>query len=104
MYVTEKQFSNSSSSLIFANYLNNEISKIHKKSNMPQEKDLIIETQELIAVGSYDTLKIPSVVVEYAYIYEPMMVSSTSRNNFIKTAASAPAIAIEKYIQEVSTK
>lgn len=98
MYIPEHQYKNSSSSRIFANYINEEISKIEKKSNMPQEKDTIIEDQELIATGNYDTLKIPSVVVEYAYIYEPIIVSSSTRNKFIITAASSTATAIENYI------
>ncbi len=98
MYIPEHQYSNSSSSRIFANYLNTEISKIEKPSNMLQEKDLIIEDQELIATGVYDTLKVPVVVIEYAYIYEPMMLSSSTRNSFIEYAASSTAIAIEKYI------
>ena len=99
MYVPEKQYGNASSSRIFANYINEEISKIENKSTMPQEKDTIIEDQELIATGNYDTLKIPSVVVEYAYIYEPMMLSSSTRNIFINRAASSTAKAIENYIQ-----
>ncbi len=98
MYVPEKQYSNSSSSKIFANYVNAEISKIQKPSNMPQEKNTIIEDQQLIAVGNYNTLKIPAIVVEYAYIYEPMMVSSSTRNNFIEKAASSTATAINNYI------
>lgn len=98
MYVPDGQYSNSSSSLIFANYLDAEISKIEKKSNMPQELKIIIPDQQLIATGNFDTLKIPSVVVEYAYIYEPMMVSSSTRNIFMLKAASSTATAIENYI------
>lgn len=98
-YIPEHQYSNSSSSRIFANYLDEEISKIEKRSNMPQEKEIIIEDQQLIAVGNYDTLKIPSVVVEYAYIYEPMMLSSSTRNIFIEKAASSTATAINNYIE-----
>ncbi len=100
MYVPEKQYTNASSSLVFANYLYNEIDKIQKKSNMPQEKDTIIEDQELVATGNYNTLKIPSVVIEYAYMYEPIMVNTKTRNTFIETAASSTAVAIEKYIAE----
>ncbi|MFH1455141.1 MAG: N-acetylmuramoyl-L-alanine amidase [bacterium] len=100
MYIPEKQYSNSSSSKVFANYLNEEISKIEKPSNMLQEKDTIIEDQQLIATGNYDTLKIPSVVVEYAYIYEPMMLSSSTRNIFIEKAASSTATAINNYIEK----
>lgn len=98
MYVPDSQYGNASSSRIFANYLNAEISKIENKSNMPQEKDTIISDQELIAIGNYDVLKIPSVLVEYAYIYEPMMTSSSTRNIFIDKAASSTATAINKYI------
>ena len=67
---------------------------------MKQEKDLIIEDQELIATGVYNTLKIPVVVVEYAYIYEPMMLSSSTRNIFIEKAASSTATAINDYIEK----
>jgi N-acetylmuramoyl-L-alanine amidase len=99
IYIPESQYSNSSSSRIFADYLNEEISKIEKPSNMPQEKDIIIEDQQLIATGNYDTLKIPAVVVEYAYIYEPMMLSSSTRNIFIENAASSTATAINNYLK-----
>lgn len=98
MYVPDSQYGNASSSKILADYLNKEISKIEKPSNMPQEKDTIIPDQQLIATGVYDTLKIPSVVVEYAYIYEPMMLSSSTRNLFIQKAASSTATAISNYI------
>lgn len=99
IYVPEKQYNNATSSKIFSSYINEEISKIENKSDMPQEKSTIIEDQQLVAVGTYDTLKIPAVVVEYAYIYEPMMVNSSTRNNFIKIAASSTATAIKKFIK-----
>ena len=98
MYIPEKQYSNFSSSKIFAKYLDEEISKIENKSNMPQEKDIIIEDQELIAIGNYDTLKIPSVVMEYAYIYEPIMINAGTRDAFIEKAASSTATAINNFI------
>lgn len=100
IYIPEKQYNNSSSSRIFANYLNEEISKIQTPSTMPQEKDLIIEDQKLIATGNYNTLKIPSAVIEYAYMYEKMMTSTSTRNAFIEKAASSTASAILKYIEE----
>lgn len=99
MYISDSQYGNASSSRIFANYLNDEISKIKKASNMPQEKKTIIPGQQLIAIGNYDTLKIPSVVLEYAYIYEPIMTSSSTRNIFINKAALSTATAIKKYVE-----
>lgn len=99
IYVPEKQYTNAPASRIFADYLNEEISKIENKSTMPQEKSTIIEDQQLIAIGDYDTLKIPVAVVEYAYMYESKMLSSSTRNIFIKDAASSTAVAIENYIE-----
>jgi hypothetical protein len=98
MYIPDRQYENASSSKIFSGYLNDEISKIIKASNMPQEKDTVIESQQLIATGNFNTLKIPSVVIEYAYIYEPMMLGSSTRNIFIEKAASSTAVAIQNYI------
>ena len=99
MYIPDTQYNNYSKSLTLAKYIDSEISKIEKKSNMPQESQIIIPDQQLIATGNFDTLKIPSVVVEYAYIYEPMMLSSSTRNKFIETAASSTATALENYIK-----
>ena len=104
IYIPDSQYQNASSSKIFANYLNTEISKIEKPSNMPQEKGTIIPDQQLIATGVYDTLNIPVAVVEYAYMYEPMMLSSSTRNSFIKKAASSTATAISNYIMNVMKK
>lgn len=100
MYVPFNQYENASSSRVFANYLNEEISKIQTPSTMLQEKNLIIEDQALIATGNYNTLKIPSVLVEYAYMYEKIMTSTSTRNAFIEKAASSTATAILKYIKE----
>ncbi|MFA6340869.1 MAG: N-acetylmuramoyl-L-alanine amidase [Candidatus Paceibacterota bacterium] len=101
MYIPEHQYGNFASSRIFASYLNEEMFKIEKKSDMPQERDIIIEDQELIATGNYDTLKIPSVALEYAYIYEPVMTSSSTRNAFMEKAASSTAEAIRRYINNL---
>ena len=104
IYVPDSQFGNASSSLIFANYLNNEISKIENKSNMPQEKTTIIPDQELAAMGSYGTLNIPTALVEYSYIYEQKMLSSSTRNAFIEKAASSTATAISDYVENEMIK
>lgn len=100
IYIPDKQYANADQSKRFADYVNEEIVKIQKPSNMPQEKETIISSQELIAVGNYDTLKIPSVVVEYAYMYESLMTNTETRNAFIEKAASSTATAIENFIEK----
>lgn len=97
IYIPEKQYQNSSSSRKIAEYLMTEISKTHKVSTMKAESDGIIEDQELIAVGCYDTALTPAIVVESAYIYEDLMLTEDSRDNFITQMASSTARALENY-------
>jgi N-acetylmuramoyl-L-alanine amidase len=99
IYVPEKQYSNSSSSKILAKYLMDEILKIQKVSTMVEESTGIIEDQELIALGSYNTSDSLSVLVEYAYIYEDFMQNTISRNDFIDKSASSTAKAIENFFE-----
>lgn len=99
IYVPEKQYSNGTSSKILAKDLMDEISKIQKVSTMKEESDGIIEDQELISLGSYNTSDSLSILIEYAYIYEDFMQSTSTRNNFINTAASSTAKAIENFFE-----
>ncbi|MDD4804768.1 MAG: N-acetylmuramoyl-L-alanine amidase [Candidatus Pacebacteria bacterium] len=99
IYVPEKQYSNGTSSNILAKDLMDEISKIQKVSTMIEESNGIIEDQELIALGSYNTSDSLSILIEYAYIYENFMQSTSTRNSFIDTAASSTAKAIENFFE-----
>jgi len=94
IYVPESQYSNSTSSQVLAKDLFSEISKIKNVSTMPQENGGVIEDQDLIAVGSYNTSDSLSVLVEYAYIYESFMQKESLRNFFINNAASSTANAL----------
>jgi N-acetylmuramoyl-L-alanine amidase len=99
IYVPEKQYSNSSSSKLLAKDLFNEISKIQKPSTMPNENGGIVEDQELIALGRYNTSDSLSVIIEYAYIYETLMQNTTTRNNFLDKAASSTARAVNIFFE-----
>ena len=99
IYVPEKQYSNGTSSKILAKDLFDEISKIQKVSTMPEENVGIIEDQELIALGRYNTSDSLSVIIEYAYIYENFMQNKKLRNDFIEKSASSTARAINKFFE-----
>lgn len=99
IYVPEKQYANAVSSLALAQDLAAEISKIQKVSTMKAESKGIIEDQELIALGCYNTGRSAIVLAEYAYIYEKLMANAGSRNIFIDQAASSTAQALENYFQ-----
>jgi N-acetylmuramoyl-L-alanine amidase len=99
IYVPEKQYSNSTSSKILANDLKDEISKVQKVSTMKEESAGVIEDQELIALGSYNTSDSLSVLIEYAYIYEDFMQNPVLRNNFIERAAFFTSQAVEEFFE-----
>lgn len=99
IYVPEKQYSNASSSKVLAEDLKNEIIKIQKVSTMKEESGGVIEDQELIALGSYNTSDSLSVLIEYAYIYEDFMQNPVLRNNFIDKAAFFTSQGVKEFFE-----
>lgn len=72
IYVPERQLPNHDESLKLAEAVRMKLQNILAKSNFPQETENIIEDQDLIAVGANHTLEIPSILIEYGYIYESL--------------------------------
>jgi len=70
IYIPEKQFSNARASRVFAEHLEKQLSEFFPVSNNKGESSGIIEDQELIAIGAYNTVDAISILVEYGYIYE----------------------------------
>ncbi len=71
IYVPEHQYANATSSLAIAQSINNQLSSYFSPSNLDAEKQTIIESQDLIAVGANNSRSSPSMLIEYGYIYEP---------------------------------
>ncbi|MEI6042381.1 MAG: N-acetylmuramoyl-L-alanine amidase [bacterium] len=99
IYIPERQYSNFAPSKKFAWGLLDEMLKINRISSMKEESDGIIEDQELIALGVNNTANEPSVIVEYAYIYEKFMQKKKTRDAYINKAASSTVLAINKYFK-----
>ena len=59
----------------------------------------MIEDQELIAIGRYNTSDSLSALIEYAYIYEPFMQDKEKRDDFINEAASSTAKAVNNFFE-----
>ncbi len=80
IYVPEKQLPNSDESLTFAEILKNNLQRHIPVSNLPLEKQGIVEDQTLIAVGANHTLNIPALLVEYGYIYEDVDLDAMAKS------------------------
>lgn len=71
IYVPEKQYSNAAASHAVAEPIFTRLNKLYASSNLPKENAGIVESQNLIAIGSYNTLDAVGMLIEYGYIYEP---------------------------------
>ena len=88
IYIPEKQFSNAKSSRAIGEAVRKRLAESYAPSTLPLEKGGLIEDQELIAIGSNNSLDGAGLLVEYAYIYEPMLQKSTTRAVAIKDMAA----------------
>lgn len=71
IYTPSNDLNNFFDSKEFAQEIRKNLKKFFKESNLPVEKDIVIENSELIAVGANNTIdKSASVLIEYGYIYE----------------------------------
>ena len=71
IYIPDPAFPNYAASRGIAESLKNTFAKYWAESNLRLEEGTIIEDPDLIALGSYGTLRAASVLLEYGYIYEP---------------------------------
>ena len=97
IYIPEKQLPNHKKSLILAEYLQNSLLDFLKPSNLNIEKETIIESQTLIAVGANNTLNTPSVLVEYSYIYEDFLQNENKRYAALEVMVNKTRDAIKDY-------
>jgi N-acetylmuramoyl-L-alanine amidase len=86
IYVPDKQYSNARPSHDLATNIARRLSEVSAPSTHPQEGD-VVPDQELIALGSYNTLDPAGVLVEYGYIYEPQF-AKAKRGETLHTLAT----------------
>jgi len=100
IYVPEKQFSNAEASREFSEFIFDQLSTVIDKSNLPGEKDGIIEDQELIAIGAYNTVDAISILVEYGYIYEYIFNEPEMRDDVLEELAFQTFTGIKNFFNE----
>jgi N-acetylmuramoyl-L-alanine amidase len=71
IYVPEHQYSNAQASIVLGQAISARLNKYHATSTLPKEDVGVVEDQELVAIGRYNTADYASILIEYGYIYEP---------------------------------
>ena len=97
IYVPEKQYSNSTTTRVIADSIFKRLAKYNAISDLPKEKAGITEDQDLIAIGSYNTLDAPSMLIEYGYIYESQFVDKDTRDIILKDFAFQTYLGIQDF-------
>lgn len=87
IYIPEKQYSNANASRVLANRVFTRLNTFWNKSNLPAENAGVIEDQELIAIGSYNTLDAASILIEYGYMYEKRFHNEEIRDEMFREMA-----------------
>jgi len=93
IFIPESQMKNSAVSRLIAQNVYNELKIIE-----PSESGELLEDQNLIALGASGTLNAPSMLIEYAYIYEKKLRDDATRQETLDQMALQTAIGIENYV------
>lgn len=104
VYVPDKEFGNAAASRPLGESIANELNRYNASSTLPIENYGIVEDQSLIALGAYNTAQFPSVLVEYAYIYEPKIKNPEARDAVLSDMAHQTYRGIKRYLGAQSTE
>ena len=99
IYVPEHQFSNARSSKAIADAVSKQLQTYYPPSNMPKEGQGVgvVEDQDLIAIGAFNTLDPAALLIEYGYIYEPQFLNPTIRSKVIQDLATQTYVGIHNF-------
>jgi hypothetical protein len=87
VYVPDSQYGNAKVSRGVAEAIFKNLNRYFAKSDLPKEDAGVVDDQKLIAVGSNNSLKAASVLIEYGYIYESRFQNSKIRSAIFKEMA-----------------
>ncbi|HEV7449361.1 MAG TPA: N-acetylmuramoyl-L-alanine amidase [Candidatus Paceibacterota bacterium] len=98
LYVPEHQFSNAKGSMAVAQDIKARLEDMYHVSTLPAESHSPTEDQELIAIGSNNSLDASSVLIEYSYIYEPLVQLSALRDATLSQMAEQTYLGVEDFV------
>jgi len=102
IYIPQNQYFNSSTTHTVANSIFNRLQKLNPISNFGGESGGIIETQDLIAVGAYNSVNAASMLIEYGYIYEPQFNDPELKGLAIRDLAFQTYLGLQDFFDDKS--
>jgi N-acetylmuramoyl-L-alanine amidase len=99
IYTPEFQFSNAKASNAVAEKVKTAIALHYPISNLPPERAGIVPDQELIAIGSNNSLDAAGFLIEYGYIYETGITNPATRSQTLKTFATDTYAGVKNFFE-----
>lgn len=103
IYVPESQYSNSAAARMVAESVSARLDDFLPQSNAKREVGGVVEDQELVAVGRYNTADVPSILVEYGYIYEPQFQEPSVRTLALREYAYQTYLGLRDFFTTVES-
>ncbi len=100
VYVPDAQYGNADTSRPVGEAVAARLSAMSATSTLPIENRGVVEDQELIALGAFDTLSVPSVLMEYAYLTEPRFMHPEVRQVVTKDYAYETYLGIQDFFKD----
>jgi N-acetylmuramoyl-L-alanine amidase len=97
IYVPDWQYSNAEATKVMAKAVFARLSRLFATSDLPQEQDGVVEDQDLIAIGQSNTVDAASMLIEYGYIYEPMITNDMVREAVLDEMALQTYLGVEDF-------
>lgn len=98
IYIPDAQYGNGAASRPVAEAIAARLGNLSNKSTLRLENQGVVEDQELIAVGAYNTLKVPTVLIEYGYITEAKLREQSIRAVLTSDFAHATYLGLEDFL------
>jgi len=97
VYVPDSLYGNHETSKELAEAVADRLDELSDVSTLPGEDQGIVPDRELIALGAFGTLNLPSVLIEYGYLTEPRFTLPEHRETVTKDAAYQTYLALQDF-------
>lgn len=97
IYVPDSIYGNAKASMALAEPVFERLNETTATSTSGLETQGILEDRELIAIGAYNTAEMPSLLIEYGYIYEPRITGAGARKDVFADYAYQTALGVKDF-------
>lgn len=105
IYIPDTIYSNSRASRPVAQAIASRLNQLSATSTLRIENQGVVPDRELIAIGAYNTLKVPTALIEYGYITESKFLAPELRSTLAKDYAYQTYLGLRDFFKDsLSTK